>query len=293
MRLISILVLLVFHPAAIASTEVFFSPRDDVAERLIGEIRGAKDSLDIASFQFTSVDVAEALIGAKDRGVRIRIVADEKESLSDSSLVPSLEEEGLDGKSIRYIKGRFGGKMHHGFIIFDSRAVMTGSYNLTDYSDKFNFENAILTDDPQLVAKYQAQFNKLYGEPLVTKRPATTKDAGEGRQFIGLSISHLGRLLGKDSMLSDSDKKTLWSHCKNQFVRGEGQIISSSVDPLTGPTVIIRDERGTEIEIFLDKDETDKVPKMSGGKPVSFTGRLTARPGVTRDYFKLDHGHIN
>ncbi|MFQ5956313.1 MAG: phospholipase D-like domain-containing protein [Candidatus Brocadiales bacterium] len=284
------LAIIVFSTPLLASTEVFFSPASDTKGRLVTAIQSAKSSLDIASFQFTSVDIAEALLEAKGRGVNIRLVADEKESQAESSVVPHLEEEGLD---VKYIKGRFGGKMHHSFAIFDSKAVFTGTYNLTEYSDKFNFENAIFTDQPQLLAKYQAKFNELYGEPLAPKlvpaKEATIAEK-EPERFIGLSPSHLGKLLGKDSMLPESDKRILWSHCKNYYVRGEGEIVSSSIDPLKGPTAVIRDKLGTEIELLLYADEADKISKTSGGEVVSYTGRLLARPGASHNYFKLDRG---
>lgn len=293
MRFILVLVITVFGPAALASTEVFFAPADNAGERLLAAIGAAENSIDIAVFRFTSVDVAEALVEAKNRGAHVRILADETESQKGQSILPFLQEEGLN---VRYIKGRFGGGMHHSFVIADSKAIFTGSYNLTEYSDKFNFENAIFTDEPRLVAKYQAQFDKLYGEPLA-KRPSTEKETTtaekEPNRFIGLSVSHLDKLLGEDSMLSDSDKMMMWGACKNQYVRGKGKIVSSSADPQTGPTVVIQDEGGALIEILLDANESDKISKTSGGDTVNYTGRLLTHPGTAHNSFKLDRGGLN
>src|SRR3990172_2619073 len=197
------LVIIIFGHTALASTEVFFSPADSTKKRLVTAIHAAENSLDIATFQFTSVDVAEALVEAKNRGTRIRILADENESQNGQSVIPFLQGEGLD---VKYMKGRFGGGMHHSFVIADSKAVFTGSYNLTEYSDKFNFENAIFTDEPRLVTKYQTQFDKLYGE-LLAKIPSPTTETAvtekEPKHFIGLSISHLGKILGEDSPRRD------------------------------------------------------------------------------------------
>ncbi len=294
MRLILILAIICLSPAALGSTEVFFSPADEVKKRLITGIEATKESLDIASFRFNSVDLAEALIEAKDRGVHVRLLADERESQKDSSVAAHLQDEGLN---VKYIKGRLGGKMHHSFIVFDSEAVFTGSYNLTEYSDKFNLENAVLTDEPKLVAKFQAQFNKLYGEPVaLVTAPVATKETpsakNEPRRFIGLELSHLGNILGRDSMLSDSDKRMMWSHAKDHFVRGAGTIVSSSVDPSTGTTVLIRDKNGTEAEIPLETDQARRVSKASSGDAVSFTGRLLERPGAAHNYFKFDRGSL-
>lgn len=293
MRFTLTLVIIIFGHTALASTEVFFSPADSAKKRLVTAIHAAENSLDIATFQFTSVDVAEALVEAKNRGTRIRILADENESQKEQSILPFLQEEGLN---VKYIKGRFGGGMHHSFVIADSKAVFTGSYNLTEYSDKFNFENAIFTDEPRLVTKYQTQFDKLYGEPLAKIPSPATETAvteKEPKHFIGLSISHLGKILGEDSMLSDSDKKMMWGACRNQYVRGKGEIVSSSVDPQTGPTVVIRDEGGVQIEILLDANASDKISKTSSGEVVNYTGRLLAHPETAHSSFKLDRGGLN
>lgn len=286
MLFLSVLATIALCNSALASMEVFFSPAGNAKERLITAISSTKDSIDMASFQFTSVDIAEALLEAKGRGVRVRLVVDKKQSQDDSSVVPHLQEEGLD---VRYIKGHLGGRMHHSFIIFDSRAVFTGTYNPTEYSEKFNYENAILTDEPRIVAKFQEQFNKLYGKPPVPAGKAASVGKGP-RRFIGLSLSHLGKLLGEDSMLPESEKRVLWSHCRNFFIRGEGEIVSSSIDSPSGPLVTIRDRQGVEAEILLEAEEARKLSGVSGGEWVGFQGRLLARPGNARSYFRLDRG---
>src|SRR3972149_3134063 len=167
-----------------SGNDMLFSPGGDKNQFLQG-IQEAKTSIDIAAFQFTSGDLAEALLLAKDRGVRVRLLLDHQESQKPTSLAPFLREQGVEVKSI---PGRLGGQMHHTFIVFDSRKVFTGSYSLTEYAEKFNYENALFLEEPPLIARYKAHFNKLFGEPP-EERPAVVAELA--RHFIGLSLYQL------------------------------------------------------------------------------------------------------
>ena len=39
------------------------------------------------------------------------------------------------------------GLYHHKFIVIDDKFVMNGSYNLSNYAEKFNYENMMITSD--------------------------------------------------------------------------------------------------------------------------------------------------
>ena len=53
------------------------------------------------------------------------------------------------------------------FAIFDGKLLVTGSYNWTEYSEKFNYENAIFIDDSDVIGKYKKEFDSLYNEGVV------------------------------------------------------------------------------------------------------------------------------
>ena len=63
--------------------------------------------------------------------------------------------------------GRGRGIMHHKFAVFDGQLLFTGSYNWTESAEVANFENALLVDDPALVARYAALFERLFARPAV------------------------------------------------------------------------------------------------------------------------------
>ena len=65
-----------FPSLAHADTKVYFSPNGGCQEAVLSEISNAKKSIDIAMYSFTSREIAQALVEAQKRQVKIRIVLD-------------------------------------------------------------------------------------------------------------------------------------------------------------------------------------------------------------------------
>ena len=57
--------------------------------------------------------------------------------------------------------------MNNAFAIFDDKLLVTGSYTWTEYAEKFNYENAIFIDEPDVVEKYKKEFESLYDKSVV------------------------------------------------------------------------------------------------------------------------------
>jgi phosphatidylserine/phosphatidylglycerophosphate/cardiolipin synthase-like enzyme len=148
-------------PSKIVScrTEVHFSPGGHTRDKLIEIIDNTRKTIDIAIFDFTSEEIKYSLEKAKDRGVRIRIIADSRQYKGPHSVVQSLIDSGFDVK-IMHGKGR--GVMHNKFAIFDKILLFTGSYNWTDNAEYFNYENAIFISSPSIITQYQKEFNNLW-----------------------------------------------------------------------------------------------------------------------------------
>lgn len=265
----------------LASTEVFFSPGVETKVRIIKSIKEARESIDVAIFKFTSADIAKAILEAKKRGVRIRLLVDLLESQKDPSLINFLKDEDIE---VKYLRGQLGGRMHYSFAIFDSKELLTGSYSWTESAEKFNLENALFTDETRLVSKYQLQFDKLFGERRVATGPAEELT----REFLGLTLAHLNRLLGEGSALSQAEKDVVWGHCKEKYITGEAEVIYLS----TGSKVGIKDETGVEIELALDRPEAEKIQHLKPGQKVNYTGRLASMPKKPDKSFKLDKGSV-
>ncbi len=139
--------------------EVYFCPKDYCSKELIKNINGANESIDIAIYSFTLVSVQEALIDAKNRGVRVRIIFDYLQSFNQYSVDEKLIENGI---LIIRKNGFNGGAMHNKFIIIDNKKVLSGSFNYSKNGDENNNENLLLIFDKKLVEKYMSEFNYLW-----------------------------------------------------------------------------------------------------------------------------------
>jgi len=152
--------LLVAHAgSALAGPEGYFSPRGGIRDRLLRAIRESQATIDLALFDFTSRELARALLAARGRGITIRIVTDSRQAQGRRSEIPRLIGEGIP---VRLTRGQGQGLMHHKFAIFDGRLLVTGSYNWTDSAECCNREDALLLDDPRVIGRYQSHFEPLF-----------------------------------------------------------------------------------------------------------------------------------
>lgn len=144
---------------ALAEPEIYFSPNGGIRDRLLRAINHTKATIDLAIFDFTSGELAGALLAAKERGVAIRIAADARQAQGKHSEIPFLLEKGI---KVRLARGNGRGIMHHKFAIFDGRLLVTGSYNWTDSAERFNHDNVLILRDPVTVGRYHARFERLF-----------------------------------------------------------------------------------------------------------------------------------
>jgi cardiolipin hydrolase len=157
----------IFHSSpGMAEIEVIFSPRESIKESIIKGMESTTSTLDLAIHEITSLDMAQALLKAKQRGVKVRLIVDSKRAKAKSSQVTYLINHGIPVKTL-------GGKgrrvMNHRFTIFDGKKVLAGSFDWTEASEKWNYENIIILAEGEAVAAYQKEFDRLWREKRVIK----------------------------------------------------------------------------------------------------------------------------
>lgn len=148
-------------------------------DRLLRQINLTKTSIDLAIFDFTSGELAGALMAAHGRGMAIRVVTDARQARGKHSEIPTLVAAGVP---VQQVRGRGHGIMHHKFAIFDGRLLVTGSYNWTDSAEAQNFENVLFLDDPHVVARYARLFERLLRAlppAPVARKPGLAAPAGK------------------------------------------------------------------------------------------------------------------
>lgn len=140
-------------------SEVYFSPEGHTQDRIIKAIDASNFSIDLAIYGFTSQEIKSAFEGAKQRGVKIRIIADRMQAKGSHSVVQALIDEGFN---IKITHGIGWGIMHNKFCIFDKKLLVTGSYNWTNNAEKNNYENTVFISDPEIISQYQKEFDKIW-----------------------------------------------------------------------------------------------------------------------------------
>jgi len=139
--------------------EAYFSPEGHTQERIIKAIDVSNSTIDLAIYSFTAQEIKSAFERAKQRGVKIRIIADSTQAKGTHSLIQALIDEGFN---VKITHGKERGIMHNKFAIFDKQFLFTGSYNWTNNAEHFNYENAIFLSDPETIAQYQKEFDNLW-----------------------------------------------------------------------------------------------------------------------------------
>jgi phosphatidylserine/phosphatidylglycerophosphate/cardiolipin synthase-like enzyme len=121
---------------------------------IIALIRAAKTRVYFATYIFTLPDIADALVAAKKRGMKVRGLIDARESARsyERPIVEELRGAGIPLESQRHVDGD--GIVHIKALVTDS-AYAVGSYNWSRSATTENDEILEIGTDPATVAAYQ------------------------------------------------------------------------------------------------------------------------------------------
>ena len=149
-----------------------FSPQGGVEEAVVRAAEAAKETIDIAMFSFFSRRIAEALLAAKDRGVKVRLVLD-KSQASSSSLDGWFAWHGFETRILAGPGDAPGPhqKMHNKFGVFDGKLVETGSFNYSPNAENNSFENSNWFDVPETAARFAAFFERMFLRGVKPRKP--------------------------------------------------------------------------------------------------------------------------
>ncbi|MCS7053197.1 MAG: phospholipase D-like domain-containing protein [Ignavibacterium sp.] len=144
--------------------------------KLIERINAATYSIDMALYSFFDLpNVADALIAAKNRGVRIRFVYDNR---TTQNSVQSLINAGIP--VLKRTSG-LSGIMHNKFFIFDARDTIpsndwlwTGSWNVSGLETGWE-NNVVEINDPTITQAYKIEFEEMWGGSGDQPNPSNAK----------------------------------------------------------------------------------------------------------------------
>ena len=149
---------------------VYFTPSYAALDAIVEQINEAEETIDVAMYSFTSRPLARALLRAKKRGVKIRVILDKKASGSSNrySKYPFLKSNGISVRfAIPHTAWGREGLMHNKFAVIDKKTVITGSANWTASAFKINDENVIIIKRYEIANVYEKEFEYLWKRSMI------------------------------------------------------------------------------------------------------------------------------
>jgi phosphatidylserine/phosphatidylglycerophosphate/cardiolipin synthase-like enzyme len=139
--------------------ESYFAPDDQVADRLLEQLRGAKKNIRFMAFSFTDDRLGEEVKKQDKLGLKVQGVFEKRGSDTEYSEYgrmvrarPPLDVL-VDGNP--YI-------MHHKVFILDNKTVILGSFNFTENANAANDENILFIHDPDITRLFREEFDRIY-----------------------------------------------------------------------------------------------------------------------------------
>ena len=137
--------------------ECHFFPNASNEEKIVSMLRTCKKTLDIAIFSLTLDSIAEAILEAYQRGIKVRMIADDECAKNKGSNVKLIASVGVPCKTDNAIY-----HMHHKFAVLDGSVVIMGSFNWTGQAVKYNQENIFFYEDKNIASQYAQEFERLW-----------------------------------------------------------------------------------------------------------------------------------
>jgi phosphatidylserine/phosphatidylglycerophosphate/cardiolipin synthase-like enzyme len=163
--------------ASCPSYTVCFTPNQTCKKLILNTIRSAKTSILAQAYDFNSLEIAQALVAAKKRGVQVQLQLDRSwyKSAKGGTLPPTLLL--LAKNSIPIWVDIDVGKAHNKTMVIDNRKVITGSYNFTATAYMHNAENVLLIEGDDAAEKYRANWEtRLKSCKLMPKYQLSSRD---------------------------------------------------------------------------------------------------------------------
>jgi len=183
-------------PVKIGNVRLYMGPiqvggPDNLQTTIVDFIDGARKSLDIAVQELDNWAIARAIVRAKQRKVRIRIVLEldylrSKKTLMDpyspgGSLKENREIHNTVLRAAISVHSDFNTNIfHQKFMVRDGEWLLTGSTNFTDTGTSANLNHVIIIHNKKVAAQYAREFREInrgrFGKYSL-EHPSTPREA--------------------------------------------------------------------------------------------------------------------
>src|SRR5512146_1892973 len=149
-----------------------FSPAEDLERLDLEEIGQARHTLDIAMYAFTDRYLAQAVVEAAHRGVRVRIYRDRSQFEQEQRNADVHHERSLSDMfhhqrniQVRIKDSNEHNLMHLKAYLVDGKLLRDGSANWSPSGLKRQDNNSHFTTDPAQVHAFQQAFEEMWSRP--------------------------------------------------------------------------------------------------------------------------------
>ena len=261
---------------------------DNLENQLIQAINQAQSTVDIAVMEFRLSQVAAALIAQHQRGVKVRLLIDNKYNKTLTDYTPAeiarmnqhdkrayeqlkqypadalamLRQSGIeikDDTSVRAAKGS--GLMHHKFLVVDGKTTVVSSGNLTTSDLHGDFNNAasrgnpnnlvVFAENRQVANVFTDEFTYMWqGLFKIHKpyRPPLTLPAGNGTVTIAFSPAK------KKQEIAQTSNGTISHYIKQATASVHVAVFVFSDQQISDTLSQVRDRGVTDIKLLIDPD---------------------------------------
>jgi len=169
-------------PIEIYFNDPYHNSKDRTIQNMIlADIKGAKSTIDLATYNYTDTKTAQALIDAVHRGVKVRMVIDEDNY--NKKVVDDLFDGG-----VKIISAKSSGLMHAKYIIIDGKVVISGSANMTLASFSYDNNFMIRLESPEAAKIFTDEFEEMYADLIFGEESPKTKAAPSVKLDDGTTI---------------------------------------------------------------------------------------------------------
>ena len=144
--------------------EVYFSPNGGCTQAIVNAYNKATETIYVQAYSLTSAPITTALIAAKNRGVKVVVIADSAQKNDRYSTIKQLYNFDIPV----YIDGAH--RIAHDKVsLIDNKLVITGSFNYSASAERYNGEQIILIHSVDLARIYANSFAKHLNHSTVYK----------------------------------------------------------------------------------------------------------------------------
>jgi phosphatidylserine/phosphatidylglycerophosphate/cardiolipin synthase-like enzyme len=177
------------QPSTSCGTTVCLTPGANCTELIVNAIAGAKTSILVQAYSFTSAPIAKALLDAHTRGIQVQVILDKSQRTEKYSSADFLANQGIPTKidAAHAIS-------HNKVVIIDGEIVITGSFNFTKTAQEKNAENVLIVRDKALAAQYtqNRDAHRSHSQPYVGRGVARSYSGDRSPRARRASVSWSG-----------------------------------------------------------------------------------------------------